>query len=63
MMDPGELRQRARHFRQLASLIPDDQAFAAAIGLAREYEQQADAAARREGAAGKQRLGGCVEPH
>jgi hypothetical protein len=42
-MDPDELRQRARHFRQLASLIPDDQAHVAAFKLARECEVRADA--------------------
>jgi hypothetical protein len=46
-MDPEQLRQRALHFRQIANQIRDDRARAAALELAREYEQQAAEAAER----------------
>lgn len=50
--DPEELRRRADHFRQLASLVMDDRAHDAALRLAREYDELAETIAH-EGGAGR----------
>jgi len=47
-VDAKQLRERAQHFRQLANEISDDRARAAALALATEYDELADAVARGE---------------
>lgn len=47
-MDPEHLRRQANHLRQLAHAVTDAQVRAAALDLASEYEQEADAIAQGE---------------
>jgi len=43
--DPQNLRERARHMRELARVINDERARQAALTLAMEYERQAETVA------------------
>jgi len=43
--DPQNLRERARHMRELARVINDERARQAALTLAIEYERQAQTVA------------------
>ena len=45
MTDPQNLRERARHMRELARAINDERARQAALTLAMEYERQAETVA------------------
>lgn len=47
-MDAECARQQAQHFRQLAPQISDEQVRAAALELAKQYEQKAEAIERGE---------------
>ena len=40
--DAQKLRERARHMRELARTVTDEQALQAALALAIEYERQAE---------------------
>jgi hypothetical protein len=42
MTDAQDLRERARHMRELAKSITDERALQAALTLAMEYEQQVE---------------------
>jgi len=43
--EPQNLRERARHMRELAKVIDDERARQAALTLAMEYERQAETVA------------------
>jgi hypothetical protein len=45
-MDLADLRRRAKHFREMAREATDQNARAAALDLASEYEEEADAIVR-----------------